>query len=69
MAHDGSYEVTWKGDPFPFLNHLKAAPHPENYGAARLLAQQAAQGPINCPRSLVHDNLTQRVVMRDWASN
>ena len=36
MAHDGSYEVEWKGNPFPFLMHHPNAFHQsENYGSAR----------------------------------
>ena len=36
MAHDGSYEVEWKGNPFPFLMHHPNGFHKsENYGSAK----------------------------------
>jgi hypothetical protein len=45
MAQDGSVEVAWKGQAFPYLVH-----HPntflktENYGSARASGSHAAPG-------------------------
>lgn len=35
MSHDGCEEVTWKGNPFPYLMHHSRFHSTENYGSAR----------------------------------
>lgn len=44
MASDGCDEVAWKGRAFPYLLHHPGGVTTENYGTARLAAQQAPAG-------------------------
>lgn len=62
MAQDGSYEVAWKGQAFPYLLHHQGFLRTENYGSERSGAPCSRRHPL-CARSTRYQSAMSRIML------